>query len=86
MKDTDFERHMEECVCRIRQLSDNEGYFRRVYEILPDAGTLKAAWEATESERAAVGLPERYSSWESFKSGKYQQRHTIFRINSDGEE
>lgn len=81
MIDNNTERHWEKCVSRIRQLSDNEGYFQRVYEILPDAGTLRAAWEATEAERAEVGLPERYSSYESFRRGKNYHKKTLFRLD-----
>ena len=81
MLDKEFEFSACRYVEKIRQLSDNEGYFRRVYEILPDAGTLRAAWEATEAERADVGLPERYSSYESFRRGKNHHKKTLFRLS-----
>lgn len=80
MIDRDQETLWEQRVEKIRQLSDNEGYFRRVYELLPESGTLREAWERTEAEREGVGLPERYSSYESFKAGKWQQRQRIFRL------
>lgn len=82
MKDTEFERFCE----KISQLSDNRGYFERFYEILPETTSHRAAWEQLEAEREEVGLPERYSSYESFKAGKYHHHRLIFRVNSDGEE
>lgn len=64
-----------------------EGYFRRFYEILPDFRTNKETWEALEADRIEAGLPERYSSYESFRSAKCYHLHAgLMRVNSDGEE
>lgn len=63
-----------------------KGYFLRFYEILPDFRTNRETWEALEAERMASGLPERYSSYESFRAAKCYHRNHVIRVNSDGEE
>lgn len=81
MIDTEIERLLEERAGKISLLMDNEGYFRRVYEILPAVGTLREAWEATEAERTGLGLPEKYTSYESFRACKSYHRKKIFRLD-----
>ena len=81
MLDREFEDRIEAQADKIRQLTSSEGYFLRVYEFLPDLGTLRASWEATEREREELGLPERYTSYESFRRGKsYHHERRIFRF------
>ena len=63
------------------------GYFARFYEILPEVGTNRAAWERLEAEREELGLPERYSSYESFKACKSRHLHSgLIRINTGEDE
>lgn len=83
--DRDFETLMSAHIEKISQLCDNKGYFLRVYAKLPELGTLRASWEAVEQERTELGLPERYSSYESFRAGKSYHHSTLVRVNTEEE-
>jgi hypothetical protein len=43
-----------------------EKYFDTLLELASDR-TYKSAWETIEYQRAEIGLPERYSSYNSFR-------------------
>lgn len=48
-----------------------EGYAERFWHFVQaSALNHREAWEAVENERAAHRIPERYSSYESFKAHK----------------
>lgn len=85
MKDREFEAHAEQFVAKVRQLSDNQGYFERFFELCGEKPTYREAWEALEDERHDFGLPERFTSYESFRAGKTQHYNRLVRINTEEE-
>ena len=82
MQDRDFETYSERFVERVKQLSDRVGYFERFFELCAQKPTYRDAWEAVEAERESVGLPERYSSYESFRVQKAYHINRLIRISS----
>lgn len=83
MKDREFEGLAEQYVAKIQQLTSHHGYFERFFEICSETPTYKAAWEALEEERAGFGLPEKYTSYESFRVGKTLHINSLIRINTE---
>lgn len=75
----------EAFVEKIQQLTSNSGYFERFFELCAETRTYREAWECLEDEREDFGLPERYSSYESFRRGKSYHLNNLVRVNSDGE-
>lgn len=58
-----------------------DGYFSRFYELVQASALSHVqAWEAIEGERAAVGLPEGYTSYQSFARSKHYHKPKIFRL------
>lgn len=80
MLDRDYEALIERRIEKVRQLSDNMGYFERFFELCAENPTYRQAWESLEHEREEFGMPERYSSYESFKRGKSYHLHKHVRI------
>lgn len=56
-----------------------DGYISRFYDLISASGlNHREAYEAIEGERTLFGLPEAYTSYESFKSAKCR----LMRINT----
>jgi hypothetical protein len=53
-----------------------EKYFDTLIELASDR-TYKSAWETIEYERSEIGLPERYSSYNSFRKAFHLHTNNV---------
>ena len=54
----------------IRQLSTQQGFIQRFFQVLPKYDSSALAYEVVESEHKKLFGRRRYSGWESFKGIK----------------